>query len=225
MFHDLDRAAAEQEFKRAIDLNPNYSPAYGLYSGLLSSTGKLDEGIKMSLRGLEVDPLSLGSSYVTGLAYYFARRYDEALKQMQKSIEFDPNYAGSHMLSGTVYEQQGRYDEAIAAYQKAINASRRRTSAMLGLLGHAYASSNRRGEALKILDELKEMSGQAYVPPYDLAVLYTGLGEKDRAIEQLKKAYQDRTGMLIHLKVEPLFDPLRSDPRFVELLRSMGLGN
>ncbi|MEK6288400.1 MAG: tetratricopeptide repeat protein [Acidobacteriota bacterium] len=224
MIHDLDRAAAEQEFKRAIDLNPNYSTTYSLYSDLLSATGKLDEGIKMAMRGLEVDPLSLGLSYSTGQAYYFARRYDEALKQMQKSIEFDPNYAGLHIVSGAVYEQQGRYDEAIAAYQRAINVSGR-TSTMLGLLGHAYASSNRRGEALKILDELKEMSRHAYVPPYDLAVLYTGLGEKDRAIEQLKKAYEERTGMIINLKVEPLFDPLRSDPRFVDLLRSMGLSN
>ena len=123
---------------------------------------------------------------------------------------------------GVVYEQKGLYDQAIEAYQKVIKASER-TSSILGLLGHAFAVSGRRGEALKILEELKEMSRQRYVSPYDLAVLYTGLGEKDKAIEQLNKAYEERAGWVINLQVEPLFDPLRSDPRFADLLRRMGL--
>jgi tetratricopeptide (TPR) repeat protein len=115
------------------------------------------------------------------------------------------------------------YDEAIALYQKAINLSGR-TTGILGMLGHAYAASGRRGEALKILAELNEMSKHKYVSPFDLAVLYTGLGEKDQAIEQLQKQYQERaSGGFIFLKVEPLFDPLRSDTRFADLLRSMGL--
>jgi tetratricopeptide (TPR) repeat protein len=134
----------------------------------------------------------------------------------------DPNDAAANIYSGTVYEQKARYDEAVAAYQKAIKVSER-TSNILGVLGHAYAASGRKGEALKILGELKEMSKQNYVSPYDLAVLYTGLGEKDRAIEQLNKAYEERAGWIINLKVEPLFDPLRLDPRFADLLRRMGL--
>jgi tetratricopeptide (TPR) repeat protein len=135
----------------------------------------------------------------------------------------DPNDTLAYLGLGAVYEQKGMYDEAIALYQKAINLTER-TTGILGVLGHAYAASGRRGEALKILEELKEMSRQKYVSPYDLAVLYTGLGEKDRAIEQLHKAYQDRgNGLFIELKVEPLFDPLRSDPRFADLLQRMGL--
>jgi tetratricopeptide (TPR) repeat protein len=114
------------------------------------------------------------------------------------------------------------YDQAIAAYQKAIKGSER-TSIILGSLGHAYAASGRSGEALKILDELKEMAKQKYVSAYDLAVLYTGLGDKDHAIEQLNKAYEERAGWIINLRVEPLFDPLRSDPRFADLLRRLGL--
>ena len=113
------------------------------------------------------------------------------------------------------------YDEAIAAYQKAMGASER-TSNILGVLGHAYAKSGRRVEALKILDELK-MSRQTYISPYDLAIVYAGLGERDQAIGQLNKAYEERAGWLINLKVEPLFDPLRSDPRLTDLLRRMRL--
>jgi len=221
MFVDLDWAGAEREFKRALELNPNYSTTYGLYSILLSATGQFDEGIKMAKRGLEVDPLSLGLSHDVGQAYYLARRYDEALKQMQKSIEIDPNHVGVNIILGAVYVQQGRYDEAIAAYQVVINAYAR-TPLILGLLGHAYAASGRRGEALKILDELKEMSRHTYVSPYDLAVLYTGLGEEDRAIEQLNEAYEERAGGISDLKVEPLFDPLRSAPRFADLVRRLG---
>jgi len=220
MFYDLDWAAAEREYKRAIELNPNDPIAYELYSYLLSAIGRLDEGIAMAKRALELDPLSVLVSGDTGQAYYYARRYDEAIQQMKSIV--DPNDAGANIILGEIYEQKGMYDEAIAAYQKAIEASER-TSAILGLLGHAYAASGRRGEALKILDELKEMSKQKYVSPYHMAVLYTGLGDKDRAIEQLNKAYEERAGWVINLKVEPLFDTLRSDPRFGDLLRRMSL--
>lgn len=222
MFYDFDWAAAERDYKRAIELNPNHPTGYELYSYLLCATGRLDEGIKMAKRSLEVDPLSVLLSGDTGQAYYLARRYDEAIKQYQKTLEMDHNDAFANMALGMVYEQKRMYDEAIAGYQKAINVSER-TSNILGVLGHAYAASGRKGEALKILDELKEMSKQKYVSPYDLAVLYTGLGEKDRAIEQLNKAYEERAGWIINLKVEPLFDPLRSDPRFADLLHRMGL--
>jgi serine/threonine-protein kinase len=221
MFYDLDWAAAEREYKRAIELNPNYPTTYEVYSYLLTATGRLDEGIATVKRGLELDPLSVLLSGDTGQAYYCARRYDEAIQQMQKSI-VDPNDAGANIILGEIYEQKGMYDEAIAAYQKAISASER-TSTILGLLGHAYATSGRRAEALKILAELEEMSTQKYVSPYDMAVLYTGLGEKDRAIEQLNKAYEQRAGWVINLKVEPLFDPLRSDPRFADIVRRMSL--
>jgi TolB-like protein/Tfp pilus assembly protein PilF len=222
MFYDLDWATAEREYKRAIELNPNYAITYELYSYLLCATGQLDEGIKTAQRGLEVDPLSVPLSDDTGQAYYLARRYDEALKQFQKSTEMDPNDAAANIYSGAVYEQKARYDEAVAAFQKAIKVSER-TSNILGFLGHAYAASGKRAEALKILEELKEMSRQKYVSSYDLAVLYIGLGEKERAIEQLNKAYEDRAGWIINLKVEPLFDPLRLDRRFADLLRRMGL--
>jgi serine/threonine-protein kinase len=222
MFYDLDWATAEREFKRAIELNPNHPETYDVYSYLLTATGRLAEGIEAAKHGLELDPLSLVLNNDTGQAYYMARRYDEAIKQAEKSIEAEPNDPTTNLLLGWVYEQKGMYDEAIADYQKAIGASER-TSNILGALGHAYAMSGRRREALKILDELKETSRQKYLSPYDLAILYTGLGEKDQAVGQLSKAYDERAGWLINLKVEPLFDPLRSDPRVAALLRRMGL--
>ena len=222
MFYDLDWVTAEREYKRAIELNPSYPITYELRSYLLCATGRLEEGIKTAQRGLELDPLSVPLSDDTGQAYYFARRYDDAIKQYQKSLEIDPSDAAASLALGVVYKQRRQYDEANAAYQKAI-ADSERTSNILGLLGHTYAVSGRQSEALKILDELKEMARLKYVSPYDLAIIYTGLGEKDRAIEELHKAYQERAGYIIYLKVEPLFDSLRSDPRIADLLRSMNL--
>lgn len=121
---------------------------------------------------------------------------------------------------GQAYDLKGSYDEAIVAYRKAIDLSERTTNIM-GLLGHAYAASGKRGEALKIVKELKETSTRRYVSPYDLALVYTGLGDKDNAINQLNRAYEERAGWIIALKVEPMFDPLRSDARFTDLLRKM----
>ncbi len=222
MFSDLDWEAAEREYKRAIELNPNYELTYELYSYLLSALGRPDEAIAMAQRGLELDPLSALLSEDVAGAYYSARQYDQAIKQIQKTLEIEPNRPGEHIHLGNVYEQKGMYEEAIAEYQKAISVSER-TSNILGFLGHAYAASGKRNEAVKILNEMKEMSKQKYVSSYDLAILYTGLGDKDKALEQLNHAYEERDGWIICLRVEPLFDPLRSDPRFQDLIRRIGL--
>jgi serine/threonine-protein kinase len=221
-FYDLDWAAGEREFKRAIELNKNHPTTFGLYSYLLSATGRLDEGIVMAKRGLEADPLSVPRSDDTGQAYYLAGRYDEAINQYQKSLEMDPNNVAANMAVAIVHVQKGDYDKGIAGYQKAINASEP-TPQVLALLGHAYALSGRREEALKILSELNEKRKHKYVSPYDMATLHTGLGDKHQAIAELNKAYQERAGWIIFLKVEPVFQPLRSDPRFVDLLRRMSL--
>jgi len=187
---------------------------------LLSAIGRLDEGIAMAQRGLQVDTLSVPLGNDVGGAYYLARRYDQAIKQYQESIELDSTDAVAHWNLGEVYELKGMPEEAIKELQKAIGIAGR-TSGLLALLGHAYAASGKQGEAQKILGELNKMSEQAYVSPYDMAILYLGLGDKDRAFEQLTKAYEDRTGWIIYLNVEPIFDPLRSDPRFVELVGRM----
>ncbi len=222
MFSDFDWEAAEREYKRAIELNPNYELTYELYSYLLSALGRPDEAVAMAQRGLELNPLSANLSGDVAMAYYNARQYDQAIKQIQMTLEIEPNRYFAHFQLGNVYEQKGMYEEAIAEYQKAISLSER-TSQNLGCLGHTYAASGKTNEAIKILNEMKEMSKQKYVSPYDLAILYTGLGEKDKAIEQLNHAYEEQSGWIIYLKVEPLFNPLRSDSRFTDLIRRVGL--
>jgi len=222
MFYDLDWAAAEREYKRAIELNPNYSITYEVYSYLLCATGRFDEGIQTAKRAVEADPLSPAIIGDVSAAYYLARRYDDAIKQLQKSLEIDPNHFGAHLALGGIYEVEGMHEEAIKELQKAI-AIAGRTTAVLALLGHAYATSGKQAEAQKILAELNEMSKTGYVSPWDMAILYVGLGDKDRALEQLNKAYDDRAGWIIDLKVEPVLDPVRSDPRFADLVHRLRL--
>jgi len=217
MFYDLDWATAEQEYKRAIELNPGLELNYELYSYLLLALGRTDEAIAMANRGLQIAPLSVVLADDVASAYYIARRYDEAIQQYQKSVEVDPNHYGGVLGLGQVYEVKGMHEEAIREFQKAIVIGGR-TSGALALLGHAYANSGKQAEAQKIVDELNEMAKQSYVSPYDLAILYVGLGDKERALEQLSKAYEDRAGWIIYLKVEPLLDPLRSEPRFAEIV-------
>ena len=221
MFYDFDWTTAEREFNRAIELKPRYVATYGVFSYLLSATGRLNEGVEMARRGLQLDPLSASASDDLVGAYYLARRYAEALRQVRSTLEIE-NRPATHLFLGQIYEQQGKYEEAIAEYKQAISLSER-TSPILGQLGHAYAMSGQREEALKTLDELQEMSKRRYATPYDLAILYAGLGERDQALRQLNKAYEERSGWIINLKIEPQFDSLRADPRYAVLLRSMSL--
>ncbi|HXD29533.1 MAG TPA: winged helix-turn-helix domain-containing protein [Pyrinomonadaceae bacterium] len=222
MFYLLDWAAAEREYQRAIELNPNYPETYEVYSFLLAATGRLNEALEIAKRGLQADPLSVTLSNAVGGAYYLARRYDEAIKQFQKTNDLNPHQNGTYAALGFAYDQKGMYAEAIASYQKGIEISES-TPSFLAMMGHAYAASGRRVEALKLLSELKQMAGKKHVPPYDLAILYTGLGEKEKAFEQLDKAIEERSGWVIHLNVEPLFDPLRSDQRYEALLKRINL--
>lgn len=222
MFYNLDMANAEREFKRVIDLNPNYEFGYELYSYLLMSMGRVDEGVRMAQRGLAVAPLSTVLSDDLANAYYLARRHDEAISQYQRSLELEPDHYGALVGMSSVYEAKGMHDEAIRALEKS-NFLIGRTPAPLAMMGHAYATSGRKAEAQKILTELNEMSRQMYVSSYDLAILYVGLGDKEQALEQLAKAYEDRAGWIIYLKVEPIFDPIRSDPRFNDLIVRMKL--
>jgi len=222
MFYDLDWAGAEREFKRAIELNPHYSITYEVYSYLLAATGRFDEALQVAKRGAELDPLSPSMIGDVSAALYLARKYDDAVKQLQKSLEIDPNHFGARLALGSVYEVKGLHDEAIRELEKAISLAGR-TTAVLAVLGRAYASSGKQAEAQKILAELNEMSKAGYVSPWDMAILQVGLGDKDRALEQLNKAYEERAGWIIDVKVEPMLDPLRSDPRFAELVSRMNL--
>ena len=222
MFYDLDWLSAEREYKRAIELNPDSTTTYEVYSYLLCALARPDEGVEQARRGLEANPLSGPMANDLALAYYQARRYDEAIKQYQKALEMEPTRADDLLGLGTVYEQQGKYEEAINEYQEAIK-SVGRTTPILAQLGHAYAMSGKRNEALSIVDELSELSRHSFRGSYDSAILYTGLGEQDKAFEQLNKAFAERSGWIIYLRVEPQFDSLRTDPRYKSLLQRLNL--
>ena len=188
-------------------------------------TGRLDEAIAETKRTLELDPLSLLTNSLLGESYYFARQYDQAIEQLQKTLELDPNFLLAQDTLGHAYVQKSMYKEGIAEFQKALAILPGNALALSGL-GYAYAVSGRRAEAQKVLDQLAEISKQKYVPAASRAAIYAGLGDKDKAFEWLEKAYEERSiviGSGHPIKVDPVWDPLRSDPRFADLLRRMNL--
>jgi TolB-like protein/Tfp pilus assembly protein PilF len=221
--YDWDWPAAEKEFKRAIELNSRYAPAHQWYGGYLTATGRFREADAEKKRALELEPLSLVINFEVGLASYFSRNYNQAIDQFQKTLELDANFPPPHTFLAAAYEQKGMLKEATTAFQKAITITQgpARTQATAGL-GYVYAVSGRKAEARKILAELQSLSEHRYVPATDTALIYAGLGDKDKAFAWLDKAYEEHSFSLSNLKVEPRFDPLRSDPRFADLLRSIG---
>jgi tetratricopeptide (TPR) repeat protein len=181
--------------------------------------GRHNEAIAESKKARELEPLSLTISADVGSTFYFARNYDQAIEQFQKAQELDPNYMPVFLPAA--YEQKRMYDEAIAGFKKA-NARRGSEWSMAGL-GHVYAVSGKKSEARAVLDELKQLSEEQYVPPNHLALIHAGLGDKDQAFALLEKAFEEHSFALQWLKVEPRWDSLRSDPRFQDLLRRVGL--
>jgi serine/threonine protein kinase/Flp pilus assembly protein TadD len=218
--YDWDWPGAEREFKRAIELNPNYATAHYWYANVLDNQGRFDEAIREAKRAQEADPLSLVASAVAGQTFYFARRNDQAIEQLRKALELDPNFPLTHWWLGMFYEQAGRYVEAVAEGQKALSLSRGEPG-VLGTLGHAYAASGKRAESQKVLAELRDLSKRRYVAPLNVALVYAGLGDKAQALEWLERAYEDHSDRLTWIKYWPLFDSLRAEPRFEDLLRRM----
>jgi tetratricopeptide (TPR) repeat protein len=154
--------------------------------------------------------------------YYYARRYDEAIKYCQRALELNPRYPRCHLWIGQAYVQMGKHEAAIAEIKQAVTLTEGNSNPTAAL-GHAYAVAGKRAEARKVIVELEQLSKRKYVSPYFIAVIYTGLGERDQAFTWLEKAYQERHQYMTLIGVEPLFDPLRSDPRFAALLRRLGI--
>src|SRR5436853_927906 len=216
-YYDFDFKQANREFQRAIELNPNYATGHQQYgNNTLSALGRVDEAIAEGKRAVELDPLSLVINADLGMNYYYARRYDEAISQLRKTLEMDPGYYYAHVDLGQVFAAKRTFDQAISEYQKAraLNDD----PFVLGLLGHAYASSGNKREALKILEQLKEISRRRYVSMYSFAIVYLALGDKQEALRWLEQCYQDRAGADIGwIRVDSLVDPLRGEPRFEAL--------
>jgi DNA-binding winged helix-turn-helix (wHTH) protein/TolB-like protein/tetratricopeptide (TPR) repeat protein len=218
---DWDWAGAEREFKRALEINPSDSNARYFYSFYLVSMGQFDNAVAEMRKAQELDPVSLAKLTGLGQVLLLARRYDEALEQCRKALEMDPNLGFAHWLLGLAYMYKGSYEPAILALQKSIPLSGDSPDEPAALV-HAYALSGKRTEARKILEELKQQAKRSYISPGTLADLYFLIGDKDQAFALLEKAYEERDNMVILLKVDPYFDPLRSDPRFADLVRRVG---
>ncbi|HEY6118514.1 MAG TPA: protein kinase [Pyrinomonadaceae bacterium] len=222
LYYDWDWSAAEKEYKRTLELNPNNPTAHGGYGTYLEALGRFDEAAAERERSRQLDPVSAFTTADVGYPLYYARKYDEALEHFRKGIELDSNLSWAHLWIGQVYVQQARYDEAFNEINRAISLSEGNVRG-IATLGHAYAVSGKRSEALKVLAQLQEQAKQKYVSAYFIALIYSGLNEKDQAFAWLEKAYEERHPYLILIKSEPVFDNLRSDPRFQALLRRVGL--
>jgi eukaryotic-like serine/threonine-protein kinase len=222
LVNEWDWGGAAKEFKRSIELNPGYATARHWYAFYLTALGRLEEAIREGQRAQELDPLSVIINRDLGLIYYYARKPDRAIEQYCKSLELDPNFALTHQALGRAYLLKGMREDALAALRLAAALSSD-SVAMCAALAHALAETGSVVEARKILADLIERSRRSYVSPTNIAVVYAGLGENDQAMEWLEKALAEHNAGLMMLKVHPVFDPLRSDPRYQDLLRRIGL--
>jgi TolB-like protein/DNA-binding winged helix-turn-helix (wHTH) protein/Flp pilus assembly protein TadD len=218
--HDWNWTEAERELKLAIQLNPNLAEAHSWYSVALWFLGRPDEAIAESARGVQLSPYSSLANHLYAQQLIYAGQFPKALEQAQKMLDFAPDPA--HDLMGLAYEQTGDLTQAIAEFQKEANDTKR-SFGSLASLAHAYAVAGDRPQALKLLGELQELSKRRIVDPWEIAIVYAGLGDKDRAFEWLEKGYDERPNMLPDLKADARMNPLRSDPRYQELLLRMGL--
>ncbi|MGH7496001.1 MAG: protein kinase domain-containing protein [bacterium] len=220
--YEWDWQGAEHEFTRALELNPNYAIVHHWYAHYLCSQGRLNEAMSEIKRARELDPLSLIINTAMGMVFYYQRQPDQAVTQLRKTLELDSTFTSALLQLGVVHVYQQQAGEAVATYQRAI-AMGGGNPVSLSLLAHAYAVFGRREEATKILKAFQEPSGQHYVSPTHMALVYLGLGDKDRVFAWLERACAERSNYLIYLNVEPLADSLRDDPRFASLLQRVGL--
>jgi Tfp pilus assembly protein PilF len=226
--YDYDWSGADKEFKRGIALAPSSgvvfynTDVHTNYCQDLTTAGHLEEGIEECRRGVERELLSFYANEVLGRSLYYARRYDEAAEQLRAAVGMEPNYWLSHMVLGMTYEQQGNLSGALEELQKA-NKLESEMPWPLAQLGYLYARLGRKSEAEQVLQELTRRSERRYVSPYFLATVYVGLGRKEQALTSLEKGYAERSMFMTMIKDDPELDPLRSEPRFLALLRRMGL--
>lgn len=217
MFYDRDWPAAETAFGRAIDLAPESPLAHKRYGWALGMLGRFDEGIKEINTALDLQPHSSDIRVGLGIVLYLARRYDEAIEQAQLSLDLRPEFFPAHVLLGIAYAQQSRPTRAIAELQR--GASLADIPWVLGYLGYVYGISGRRRQASRVLTELEKRAGQDYVSPFAIALVHTGLGQKELALDALQETYEDRNEMLGFIWTSPELDSLRSEQRFVALMR------
>jgi TolB-like protein/Flp pilus assembly protein TadD len=220
LYFDWDWTGAEKAFQRAIELSPNHSRAHYMYALLLSALGRHTEATREAQRSLALDPVSLLVNVLVGTVYCAVRQFQSAEGQFRKALELDPNYMFAHETLGSIcLVQTGNYDEAVAELQKAASLAEN-IAVPRGGLGYVYAKAGRKDDALRVLEELDELSKQRYVSPWARAVIYLGLGD-DRMFDALEEAYQQRAPSLVWLNVMPWWDDVRAHPRFQDIIRRM----
>ena len=198
-------------------------PFTNRYSRYLSSMGRIAEALKEIKHAEELDPISPLIKANIGVVYYFGRNYDAAIDQLRSLLKENPNLSVAHWGLGLAYEQKGMQTEAVWEFEKADAISKHHSSNTLASLGHAYATAGHKAKVENILQDLRQLSKQEPVSGYQFALVFAGLGEKDRAVTALEKAFDERSTLLTYLKMDPRFDTLRSDPRVLALERRIGM--
>ncbi len=221
-YGDWDWLGADTEYRRAIELGPSYAEAHRVYSDFLSEMGRHEQALAEIRTAQELDPLSTSTSLDVGWAYYYARQFDRAIEQCHKVLDLDPHSMSARDCVGSAQLGVAAYDQAVSEFRNLAKASGD-DPLRLASLGSAYAISGKRAQAEKVISELNGASKIHYVPAYLWTTIYAAMGEKDKAFHWLEKAYDEHDSYLVRLKVDPAMDPLRSDPRFQELLQRMKL--
>jgi TolB-like protein/DNA-binding winged helix-turn-helix (wHTH) protein/cytochrome c-type biogenesis protein CcmH/NrfG len=214
-------AEAEAEYRRALELSPNYAEAHSAFAMWLVTQGRTEEAVTSCRRARELDPLAVSGSELAWMLFY-ARRYDDAVQELRSVLAVEPDDAYALWILGFVLIANHHPEEAVPVLEKGVSASDR-SPAIVGLLVHAYAQAGRRADALRLLEELKRRKQTGYVPAAAFVKAYLGLGEYDQAFFWLEEAYKEQSNLLQFLKVHPIFDPIRDDPRFADLVRRVGL--
>ncbi|MGC2771444.1 MAG: protein kinase [Candidatus Sulfotelmatobacter sp.] len=222
LVYDWNYPEAEKEFRKAIELRPDYATAHQYYAYYLTAMGDIDQAIAERQRAVSIEPRSPLLNAALGEAYYEAHRFSDSIGPNEQALSIDPRYADAIINIGRANEQMRRYPQAQQYYQS-ILAFAPHEPALLALLGHLYAVTGRQAAAREIISQLQQLSRSQYVPSLYVALIYIGLGEKDQAFAWLDKAYAERCDFLVYLPTDPMADPLRSDPRFLALLGRLGL--
>ncbi len=222
-YFEWDWVGAGREYKKAIDLAPNYATAHQWYGMYFMKLGQVEKATRELKRALQFNPHSLIINADLGLPFYFRKQYDIAVEQYLKVLEQDHDFIWARFFLGWAYERSGQFSEAIAEFQKArLIDDRPEVSAMIA---HTYAMSGRKSEAISILNSLEDQAKHLYISPYYIALIFAGLNEREEAFKWLEKAYSDRNEWLVWLKVDPRFDSLHTDSRFRDLLKRIGFSD
>ena len=219
-FYDWDLKAAEATFRRATELDPGDSRAYQCLSLLFAAQGRLEDGLAFANHSVKLDPLRLLNPQATAMIHFWMGKDQEVIEESQRALEVDPKFLLIGLLPGEVHLAHARFQEAVQVFERTVHDSDGHPFA-LGFLAHAYARAGLQAEAEKVLFRLQEMAGKGYVPAYSMGLAHIGLEQTDRAFEWLNKAIDGREPQMLYLKINPIYNPLRSDPRFQELLRRM----